>query len=473
MNACELLSGVAGRHQAGTAPLPTELDITDVITEPGKVSKNALYIAITTPMRDGHDGADSAYLKGCRLFLAERELTLPPDAAVLLVKDVEAWAGPLAAKCLGNPGRSLVVFGIAGSHGKSSVALLTAAVLRQNGRRVGVVTTDGVDDGSEERPAGVTLPDAVEIQHILARFCQMGCEFAVLEFSAYQLQHRAAHGIPFDALLLTDATPAHIGRGEFCREGDYFEALHKLFDEPAPLTLLPDVDLPFGVQGHTVHFGRFGAVGCQALEPMPYACRFRLAYDGEAYEITHPVPGDFAMYNATASAALALAADLPLSTIAASLSALTVPFRMERVAPQIFLDTAYTGEDVKRALTMLRRDTPGRLSVLTGTVGGRARQRRAALGAACTAFADFSWFTTDDADAESPDALFRDLTAGIGESCRYRCVADRKEALLAAVAALRPGDALLVTGRGGQTWQLIAGERVPFSDREFIKEVLS
>jgi len=472
LNARELLAGFDCWHLTGSAPLPPDFDVANVITEPGKVTKNALYAATVTPMRDGHDGAAAAYADGCRLFLTERDPALPPDATVFITPDTEALLGPLAARVLGDPGRRLTVFGIAGARGKSSVALLAAALLRQNGRAVGTLTTDGTQVGDTFTPADVLVPDAAEIQHVLARFQEAGCEFAVLEFSAYQLTHGAAHGIPFAALLLTDTAPAHVGRGEFRRAEDYFAAVANLFGEPAPLVLLPKNDPPFSVRGHAVRFGQDGNVACRRLDPVPYACRFTISFEGEEYTVTHPVPGDTAIHNATAATALALAAGLPLASIAPRLSALTTPCRMERVAPQVFFDTAYTGEDLTRALSLLRPDTPGRLSVLTGSVGGRARQRRAPLGAAALRNADFVWFTTDDPDAETPDAIFRDLLAGDDGTGRYRCIADRKAALLAALSELRPGDALLVTGKGEPTYQLIAGERVPFSERAVIKEAL-
>ncbi len=467
MKATELLAGFACRLLPGGAPVPADLTIENVTSEPGKVTKNTLYVATVTPMRDGHETAAAAYMRGCRLFLAERSLTLPPDAVVLLTDDAEALAGPLAARCLGHPGRELTVFGIAGARGKSATALLTAEILRRNGHAVGTLTTDGEDDGTRLTPAAPIVPDAIEIQHALARFRDAGCEFAVLEFSAYQLKHGAAHGIPFAALLLTDTAPAHVGRGEFRSESAYFEAVSRLFAEPAPLTLLPCMPIPFAAAGHTVCFGEAGAVVCRALPPTRYGCRFTLSDGKENYEIAHPVPGDIAMHNATAAAALALAAGLPLSAIAAVLPRLTVPYRMEPVAPGVFLDVAYTGEDLARALSLLRPDTPGRLAVLTGSVGGRARQRRAPLGAAAVQNADFVWFTTDDPDAEDPDVIFRDLVAGAGGAGNYRCIADRRQALLTALSELRPGDALLVTGKRGD-YQLIAGERVPFSEREII-----
>ena len=471
MKATEFFYGFACRPQPDGAPLPRGLDVENVTSDPGKVTKNALYIATVTPMRDGHEGAALAYTRGCRLFLAEHALALPPDAVVLLTKDTEELAGPLAARCFGHPERDLTVFGIAGARGKSATALLTAAILRENGYKVGTLTTDGEEDGTDLMSPDPIVPDAIEIRRSLARFREAGCAFAVLEFSAYQLAHGAARGIPFAALLLTDAVPAHVGRGEFKNERAYFDAVARLFAEPAPLTLLPAGEIPFAVAGHTVLFGENGALCCRLLDHAPYACRFALSYDGEEYDVTHPVPGDMAMHNATAASALALAAGLPLSSVTAVLPRVTAPFRMESVAPGVFFDTAYTGEDLARALALLRPDTPGRLAVLTGAVGGRARQRRAPLGAAAVQNADFVWFTTDDPDAEDPDAIFRDLIAGTNGACNYRCIADRRQALLAALSELRPGDALLVTGKRGD-FQLIAGKRVPFSDRAVIGEVL-
>ncbi|MBE6594738.1 MAG: hypothetical protein E7644_02945 [Ruminococcaceae bacterium] len=479
MRADHLLKDIPGLSRA--AGRITAIGIENIATSLQTVSKKSVFVCTRTAMRDGHYSAAEAYARGCRVFVAERGLALPPDALVYLTERAEEALGRLCSRLWGPLPEDMRVFGITGTHGKSAVALLTAGMLRQSGRTVAILTGDGADDGKCFTPAGVAVPDAADIWRFLHRCGTNGAKFVILELSAYMLKHGAAGEIPFAATLLTDLAPHHIGPGMHRDFAAYRAAKAALFVPPTQLALLPaalagavDARVPTAFYGN--HSGLTVQDEGAAVQGDVHGRGLTLCCDGLRYAIFHPVPGDFACRNAEAAAVLAHEAGLSAAEIAQGLSVVTPTGRLELLAcfegRRIYLDTAYTGEELLRALRVLRDVTAGRLSVLLGSVGGRAKERRAAFGAAAGRLADFTFFTADDPDSEAPEDILRDLVAEWPRLARYDFIPDRAEAISAAVAALHSGDTLLILGKAQDDTQLTPTGKVLFSDREIAEAAL-
>lgn len=480
----ESLIGEISYHLAGNPSFDyLSKEVRVVTARLSHAGEEALFVCVHTALGNGHDSAVAAYNAGCRLFLAQRRLPLPDDAAVLVVEDTAALLGELAARCEGYPARQLTVFGITGTAGKSTVAHMVTELLKGAGHRVALLTTDGYALDNTRHPAGNVVPDAAEIQHFLADAVCKGATFAVLEFSSYMLAQKAAFSIPFAAVLLTNLWPCHIGSGEHAHMAAYREAKESLFSCKTPFYVLPTANADFGLvtDGRRVLFGEKGDFFAEGVEP--YADRTSLGVrldlhvpTGEKVAVSLPVPGDHSVQNALAAAALATIAGLSPAEIAAGLSAYVPRGRLECIGVSreryIFVDAAYTAEDLTRALQVLRSQTRGKLTVVIGSVGGRARWRRAPLGAAATTYADLAYFTADDPDCEDPCDICADMVAGVNDPDRYVILPDRERAIRRAVSEMRPGDILLLAGKGMQETQLIRSKRIPFSEREIVKEVL-
>ena len=479
----ELFAGFAVRYGSESSRDTAGLEITDVTVSPETGGENVLYVAVKTAIFDGGDGLCAAYARGCRLFLCAHDAFPGKDAVVLIVDDPEALLGELTARVLGHPARALTVFGITGTAGKTSVALLTEQTLRYAGFSVGSLTTDGFSiDGKTEPPAGVRAPNAADVQHALRRMADAGVEVAVLEFSSYQLLHRAAEAIPFTAVLLTDFSPRHIGPREHPDLAAYQAAKATLFARDVPFIVLP-VGLDFPHRAERVL--RFGAGGDFAAEERtPFlirtlgcGTRFLLSSPEGKESVTLPVPGDIAVENALCAAALARIAGADLREVASGLCAARVPGRLACVCAQgerlIYIDAAFCAEDLDTVLRTLRPLAEGRLSVLLGSVGGRAVSRRAALGRTAGDLADFVYLTADDPDTEDPVAICNAIRDGMREPDRSVILPDRREAILRAMREMRPGDLLLLAGKGSADTQLIDGCRRPFSEREIVREGLA
>lgn len=444
-----------------------------------------LFVCVRTALGDGHDEAVAAYGKGCRLFLARRRLPLPSDAVMLLVEEPEALLGELAARCLGYPARHLTVLGITGTAGKSTVAYMTAALLKRSGQKVALLTTDGMQVGDRFYPAGSVVPDAAEIQQLLHDAALAGATVAILEFSSYMLAQKSAFSIPFAALLLTNFHPCHIGNGEHKSIAEYRAAKESLFAAcDAPFWIIP-VAYAKAAKSSRARCVLLGEDGDMVAEDrVPFAnvhglgtC-FSLRFPtGEIASVSLPVAGDFAVDDAVFAAALATVVGLSPAEIGEGLCHAVPRGRMECIAAvderYILADSAYTGKDLARALQALRPYARGRLSVLVGAVGGRARYRRTALGKAAVSLADRVYFTADDPDSEDPAQICREMAAEVSDPSRYEIIADRKQAICRAVGDMCPGDILLLAGKGAQETQLIHGIRSPFSEREIVAEALA
>ncbi len=476
MQARELLFDVDCRLQYGTAAIPDALEITDVMISPAGDLRSALFVCVKTPIADGHYAAFAAYENGCRLFLAERGLALPLDATVLVVDETEPLLGALAAKCYGYPARALSVVGVTGTVGKTAVVGMTKKLLRAVGHRVAVVTPNGYDLGEGFVPFLCGAPDAAAIQRLLRDLLLAGVEEVLLELSAYMLAHGVANALDFSLTLLTNLSQNHIGEGTHRSVAEYTAAKARLFEKNAHLSIQPTKGaLPTACSVLT--FGEGGDVSVRVPSGVTLCVGtpLVLSYQGEEITSISPVTGDFCAENIAAAISICLALGVPLAEIAKALPTAAPPAVLECIyddgGKRIFLDTAFDAEALSRALAVLRGSTPLCLSVLLGSVGGRAKARRAPLGEAALCGADVVYFTSDDPDGENPLQIYRDMTATVTDEGRHTFCADRARAIATAVSALRNGDTLLILTKHDET-QLCQGQRIAFSDREAVRRAL-
>ncbi len=477
-----LFEGLAVRHATDSARDTARHHIEKVITSPETGGENALFVATKTALSNGRYAMASAYARGCRLFLCACDAYVGEDATVMVCDEPEVLLGTLAARVYGHPSRQMTVLGITGSAGKSSVAQMTAQALRQAGRRVGVLGTDGLDMDGVCTPAPVIVPDAAEIQRELRKMADNGMEFAILELSSYQLLHHVIEGIAFTAVLLTNLLPRHIGHLEHPDFAAYRAAKEVLMRVPCALAILPVNE---EMQTHAKRVLRVGDGGDLWAESVQTRQGFaqipstvlRLFEKEENVEITLPVVGDMAMQGALCTAALCRAAGLSLSQIARGMPHTLVRGRMECLsaahARLVYQDAAFFAEDLAHALTALRPLVKGRLCVLIGSVGGRAKARRAPLGRVACELADFVYLTADDPDGEDPAEICAQMLETMAEPARAVILTDRRIAIARAVREMREGDVLLILAKPAEAGQLVKGRYLPFAERDEVAAALA
>lgn len=460
------------------------LEVDRIVYDSRAAGENSLFVCIRGFSSDGHAFAERAYEAGCRAFLAEVRLSLPPDAAVLYCDNTRLALAAVSAAFYGFPARDLTVIGITGTKGKTTTALMLAAILNENGIPTGYIGSNGVDFAGNHYETKNTTPESLELQYDFDRMRAAGCRAVVLEVSSQALYLERVHGIRFEAVAFTNLAPDHIGGVEHPTFEHYRDCKKKLFDaygatfavgnadDPATAYMLKDCAALCSSYG--IGQGDFRAEDITPFcEDGELGVEFTLCHFAERQTVRLPMPGAFSVYNALCAAALAHLFGVGIAQTAAVLARTFVRGRFEVVKtplPAVFIiDYAHNGFSLERALTTLRAYHPRRLVCVLGSVGGRTVGRRAELGEAVSRFADAAILTADNPDFEDPLAVCAAMREAFVRDIPCETFADRAEAVKFAVETAKRGDIVLFAGKGHEQYQLIRGGKIPFSERKLIE----
>ena len=482
MKLCELLSvlGLAS----------PELEITNIAQSTEKAAPDSLFVCIKGMAADGHELAPLAYEKGCRVFLAERPLDLPSDALTFIVPSTRLSLALLAAHWYGYPSKKLSVVGITGTKGKTTTAELLAKILNENSVPAGYIGTNGIHFADRHSPTANTTPEPMTLQKTLSDMVAAGMKAAVIEVSSQSLVQHRVDGTTFSALLFTNLFPDHIGVGEHPDFASYKAAKRRLFTEFEANAVIYNQDDPAAKEVIFPALAkRIVACSTERQSADAYAEEIRLTKQRGQPSVSMKIrmgdetvgtqlalPGEYNAKNALLAAATAKAIfGIPLSDSAKTLAHAKVAGRAEWFALSMggyaVIDYAHNGESLRQLLLTLREYHPKRLVCLFGSVGGRTKLRRKELGAVAAHLSDEAYLTSDNPGEEDPMAILRDISAAFaGSKTPYHMIPDRREAILEAVKALSAGEILVLAGKGQEDYQLIGKEKIPFSEREILKE---
>lgn len=450
-----------------------------------KASAGDLFVCLPGALRDGHDFAPRAYENGTRAFLVERKLPLPDDCVQIITPDTRAALAVIAADFYGRPADKLHIIGITGTKGKTTSALLVAAILNAAGKNCAYIGSNGVIINGRHTETVNTTPESLQLHHYFAMMVAEGVEYAVLEVSSQALMHNRVDGIPFEVTAFTNFSPDHIGTGEHADLDEYRDAKKRLFDRFTPGCVVYNADdevssyMISGHKGDTLSFALEGAADMVASSPEMYRSKtslgisFDCTHDGRTIPVRLMSPGAFSVYNGLCAMGICLSFGVSLDFSASVLSRTPVQGRFEIVegVPGVtfVIDYSHNGISLTKALQTLREYEPQRLICVFGSVGGRTQCRRQELGEAASQLADYSIITSDNPDFEDPDSVISDI-ASFMNGAEYECITDRRDAIIKAVSMAREGDIILFAGKGHETYQLVCGKKLPFSEREIIEE---
>jgi UDP-N-acetylmuramoyl-L-alanyl-D-glutamate--2,6-diaminopimelate ligase len=496
----DLLADLAGFDGAGVLEVrfgpdaPAALgelravEVAGIVHDSRAAGPGSLFCCIRGAVSDGHRYAADAVAAGSVALLVEEWLPLPvPQARVASVRSV---LGPLAARFQGEPSFAMRTLGVTGTNGKTTTTYLLESIARAAGDTTGVIGTVGARIGDQELPNLHTTPEATELQSLLAAMRDSGVGTVAMEVSSHALDQHRVDATHFAATCFTNLTHDHL---DYHGTIDaYFESKARLFSPVFTNRAAINIGDPHGEQlaqqasAREVVVTRYG-VGESDADVS--AQRVELGPDGTAFELlacrARPVPvrtslvGPFNVVNAVAAATTALLAGFELDAIVAGLAApLVVPGRMERVdAGQdftVFVDYAHTPDALDAAITAARgvAGNAGRVIVVFGCGGDRDRAKRPRMGEIAADAADVAFVTSDNPRSEDPAAIVDDIVAGVPSGRHVERNLDRRSAIGDAIAAARPGDVVLVAGKGHEPGQIV-GERVePFDDRAVAREAI-
>jgi UDP-N-acetylmuramoyl-L-alanyl-D-glutamate--2,6-diaminopimelate ligase len=452
--------------------------VTDVTHDSREAGVGVLFAAIKGFERDGHDFIDAALQAGAPAVLVENEVRLPGGASAIVVADVRAALGSVAAAVHGYPSRSLRVVGITGTNGKTTVTHIIESIAAAAGLQQAIIGTVGARINGEPFPVQRTTPEATDFQRLLADMVGFGVDVAAVEVSSHALSLGRVGATEFEIGAFTNLSQDHL---DFHADMDeYFAAKRSLFDhvrtavawvdDPAGRTVAESAPAPVVRVG----FGDDADVRGEVVAVTLQGSTFDAKGPGGGARIHLPLPGRFNMANALVAAACANVLGVPWDTIADGIGRIAaIPGRFEIVRTDrpctVVVDYAHTPDGVGSVIAAARELVgSGRVIAVAGAAGDRDRNKRALIGSAA-ATADVAVITSDNPRSEDPEAIVKAVAIGAGPGAIVEV--DRRAAIAAAIDMAEADDVVLILGKGHEQSQEIAGSFIPFDDRQVAREV--
>jgi UDP-N-acetylmuramoyl-L-alanyl-D-glutamate--2,6-diaminopimelate ligase len=453
-----------------------EVEISSLAYSSQSVTPGALFFCVPGFRADGHDFAPAAVERGAVALVCQRPLGLGVPEVV--VGDVRAAMGPVAARFYGDPTAELDVVGITGTNGKTTTAFLVRHLLEADGRSCGLLGTVKRVVGGTEEEVERTTPEAIDLQATFRRMVDGGDRACAMEVSSHALELGRVVGIHFACRLFTNLTQDHLDFHDTMHA--YFEAKRRLFTEPG--IAIVNVDDEYGRRiAADIDCVTFAIVGdadyrARDVEFDLMGSHFTCQTPAGPLELESPLPGLFNVENVLAAVAAARSLDVPAATIAEALPAFgRVPGRFEPVDEGqefgVLVDYAHTPDSLENVLRAAREVTRGRLHVVFGAGGDRDRGKRPLMGAAARRLADRLLVTSDNPRNESPEAIIDQVMEGAGPDAEREV--DRRRAIALAVETAEPGDVVVIAGKGHEQGQEFEnGRKEPFDDCSVAREAL-
>lgn len=481
MRLSRLLSEALGL-QLGSGPDP---QVSSVVQDHRQARPGSLFVARAGARFDGRRLISEAAALGAVAVLAEDSPLLQDSPLpVVLVPDAEAVVGPLAALLAGSPADRLRVAGVTGTDGKTTTSYLLQWLLSAR-YRTALLSTAGSNDGTRAvRFEGhFTTPEAPEVQALLSSAVAAGSSHAVLEASSHALDRHRLAGVSFDLALWTNLTPEHLDwHGTM---DNYLLAKRSLVERAGRAVL--NADDPWfasmaSAAAEVISYGLSDDADWRArdIRQTPHGISFELVHPGGQQRIELPLLGDYNVYNALAALAAAASMGVSVPQAAARLAGFGgVPGRMQFVAQEPFpvlVDFAHTGPALSKALAAVRTVTDGRIILVVGAAGERDHGKRRPLAEAASAGADLIVFTEEDSRSEDTAGILEQLqqaalTAGATPE-RLRLEPDRRRAISVALSLARPGDLVLLAGKGVETALERSSGDIPWDEAAVAAELL-
>ncbi len=470
---------------------PLDRPISGLVIDSRRVVPGTLFFALPGRRTDGATFIDEAISRGA-VAIVSSQLPVHPPARVTFIQvaDPRSTLATVAQRYYRFPDRDLTVIGVTGTNGKTTVTHLLKHLLNGD-QRVGLLGTINYDLGARTVPAFRTTPEALDIYGMMAQMRDAGCRHAVMEVSSHGIDQQRVRGLQFGAAVFTNLTRDHLDYHRTI-EG-YFEVKTRLFlggTGPLPKVAVVNLDDPHGAalaariaaerpEMKRVTFGESAGADVRAENVVLNFTNstFRLVWPGGTLEVNSPLIGRYNVSNLLAAFATAWGLGRDPAVLAARLDTFRgVPGRMERIDEgqpfNVLVDYAHTDDALRNALGMLRAITPGRLVVVFGCGGNRDRTKRPLMTSAVQEFADLAFATADNPRTEPLARIFEDMRAGVTAPEKITWIEDRRRAISLALDTVKPGDCLLIAGKGHESYQEFADTIFPFDDRQVVRELI-
>lgn len=476
MKLAELLNGLTILNRQGD--LSVEIDT--IVYDSRKARQGALFVCIEGYVADGHQYALQAEKQAAAAVLVQKPvsgLTIP----CVQVADTRMALAHISDRFFNHPSGKMELIGLTGTKGKTTAAYMTRAILAAGGRKAGLIGTVANMIGDQVTYASRTTPESYDLQALLDEMVQKGMDSCVMEVSSQGLMLNRVYGCRYFTGAFTNLYHDHIGPREHASMQDYLKAKLRLFTLCQNSVVNRDIDqfeqVRAAVSGPCLTYGLAADADVRAAKLERVMQHQRI---GTQFELTSPwfqgtvfvgMPGHFNVTNALAAIACAGLSGASLDSVRRGLADIAVPGRVQPIPTsrpfQVIVDYAHNAASLENLLSTLRDYVTGRLIVVFGNGGDRARSRRFEMGAVAGRMADLTVITSDNPRTEDPEAIIRDIITGIDPTKGlYKVVTDRADAISWAIHEARAGDMVIIAGKGHENYQIFKDRTIHFDDAE-------
>ncbi len=463
-----------------------EKEVSALVYDSRKIEPGCLFVCIKGASFDGHTRISQAAEQKAAAVVVGQDADIPADVTAIRVQDTRQALAQLSAAWFGYPAEQLKTIGITGTKGKTTTTYMVKSILEKAGRKVGLIGTIETVIGDKKIPSENTTPESYLVQQYFRQMADAGLDTCVMEVSSQGLMMHRVDGFTFDIGIFTNIEPDHIGPNEHASFEEYMACKGMLFRQcKAGIVNADDAHTKDVIQGHTCGIETFGFSDHADIYAKDVAYIHKPGYLGTAFrveglcrmDVEIDLPGKFSVYNSLAAIAVCRHFHVPEEAMKQALKEAKTKGRIEMVKVSdsftLLIDYAHNAMSLQSLLTTLRAYEPGRLVCLFGCGGNRSRIRRFEMGEVSGNLADLSIITSDNPRYEEPQAIIDDIKAGIAKTTgAYVEIPDRREAIRYAIENGKPGDVIVLAGKGHEDYQEIKGIKYPMDERDLIVDIL-
>ena len=479
----EMLDRIAGITLEGNPCV----EISGISHDSRRVKPGDMFVALKGEKTDGALYLSEAIRRGAAALASDHRLGSGHGLPVLLVPDARQFLAESSRWIYQDPAAKMQLVAITGTNGKTTTACLVDAIFRKAGLPSCLVGTLGMSIGDRPFPSNHTTPEASDLTAFLRQALTEGCTHGVLEVSSHALALKRVFGTRFTVAVFSNLTPEHL---DFHHDMEsYYRAKRILFSPEGANSIgtsVLNIDDAYGRRlaadalGTVLRYGFDPAAEVHVLSSRTRTdgIDLRLSTPWGELEIESPLIGRPNVYNIMAAAAAALCLEIPLRGVRLGIESLSgVPGRLEPVRGSqpytVIVDYAHSPDALEKLLGTVRQLTRGRLIAVFGCGGDRDRGKRPLMGEIATRLSDLVIATTDNPRSEDPAAILAEIESGLKRgTAPYRLLPDRREAIRTALSQAAAGDAVVIAGKGHESYQVIGAEVLPFDDRAVAGELI-
>lgn len=478
----ELSDGISYRILAGS----DDTEITGITAESDKADAGTVFVCIKGSIHDGHDYIADAIENGACAVVVEETYEVITDGqlkeagvTVISTESTEKALSVMAANYYGRPAERLITIGITGTKGKTTTSFMIKRIFDAAGIKTGLIGTIGILKDEVFEECDNTTPDGLTINRALKDMADAGCRAVVIEVSSQALKHHRTDGIIFDYGIFTNLTSDHIGEFEHRDFEEYRECKKRLFEiSEKGIINIDDRASLYIMKNKNCEYITYGYREEADLRCIESSFRFADSHPVTEFKLTGMadinarlfLPGKFNIYNAMAAIAVSLSLGIDKKFFSA-IENIVIPGRAQSIISddriQVIVDYAHNEASLESILKACAEHNPKRLVCVFGCGGNRSKDRRIGMGRVSGMYADFTIITEDNSRNEALEDILTDIKTGLAMTDGFYVeIPDRRTAIRFSILNSKPGDFVVIAGKGHEEYQETDGKRVHFSDAE-------